>query len=359
MRKFTNEQILKLYKIMGLKEPKFFNEKEIINLYKLLKIEPKKNLDGSRVLTPYEILGVLPVFENGEEKPIVFSIKHRAEKIGKYEGKITKFVYEKSKIKEEKTAIQTLKEKYKSAVFAGNYEEAETCLEMIDELTGGRADEFIDSFYDYSKFYKRMKKQLLIDLFAHFFLLYLQKKSSIIKSGIILKNKVYKPYREKTVEYNQDVTFNSEMDIVSYSPNVDPVNFGFENLKKVVINDQEMGDVVEFEIGKKDIKVKTSQSFEESKMLQQSGNLNSSQTSAFMVEGMIQPMQNNVEIPQTEHIEESKKSHFGGFFNSFIRRRKKLFHKPGLGFEQTQEKEEENSSYSKIRDLKKEIEKER
>ena len=175
MVKFTKEQLLKLYKIMGLKDPKFFNEKEIVNLYKLLKIEPQKNEDGTRVLTPYEILGVLPVFKNGKERPIVFAIKHRALKIGKYEGQITKFIYAKSKVKEEKNILQTLKEKYRAAIFAGNLDEADSCLKMIDELTGGRSSEFKDSFYDYSVYYKRMKKQLLLDLFSHFFLMYVQK----------------------------------------------------------------------------------------------------------------------------------------------------------------------------------------
>ena len=68
MDKFSTKQIIELYQMMGLKDPKFLSEKNVENLFKILKIEPIFNEDGIRQLTPYELLGVLPVFEKGKEK---------------------------------------------------------------------------------------------------------------------------------------------------------------------------------------------------------------------------------------------------------------------------------------------------
>ena len=58
MEKFTANGLIHLYKKMGLKDPKFFDEKNVVNLYKILGIEPCLNENGIRILTPYEILRV-------------------------------------------------------------------------------------------------------------------------------------------------------------------------------------------------------------------------------------------------------------------------------------------------------------
>ena len=239
MGKFSNGGLVELYKKIGLRDPKFFNGKSVVNLFKILGVEPVIKEDGTRLLTPYEILGVLPKFSHGEEKPIVFAIKNRATKIGKYEGQITSFIYKKQKIKEEKTTVQTLKERYRSAIFSGNENEAESCLKMIESLSGEEARAFKDAFYNYTKFYKRMRRQLLIDLFAHFFLMYVQTRSKIIKNGIIRKNKLFRPYREKVrVEY-QDSVYGSVYEAVSFAPQIDPIAFGLQNVKKVVVSNKE------------------------------------------------------------------------------------------------------------------------
>ena len=100
MSKFTNKQIFEIYNTMGVSDPKFFNEKKIVNLFKLLNIEPQFDDAGKRILTPYEILGVLPQIVDNKEKPIVFAIKHKVSKIGKYDGQIKDFFYKKQKVKE-------------------------------------------------------------------------------------------------------------------------------------------------------------------------------------------------------------------------------------------------------------------
>lgn len=326
MGKFANKGLIELYKKIGLNDPKFFSGKSVVNLFRILQAEPEIKEDGTRLLTPYEVLGVLPKFENGVEKPIVFAIKNRVSRIGKYEGQITNFVYKKPKIKEEKSVIQTLKERYRAAIFAGDENEAESCLKMIESLSPSESRAFKDSFYDYTKFYKRMKRQLLIDLFAHFFLMFVQARSSIIKNGIIKKNKLYKPYHEKVrVEY-QDVTFNSDLDIVSFAPQIDPVAFGLQNVKKVVVNNKEMDNVAEFDISSKGVKVKTSASFESSASSVASPNqkaeteLPSASIQSVVHHDNEKPLAENEILPNLA----------GGVFKSFLRKkRKKLFRKLG------------------------------
>ena len=334
MDKFSTKQIIELYQMMGLKDPKFLSEKNVENLFKILKIEPIFNEDGIRQLTPYELLGVLPVFEKGKEKPIVFAIKNKAEKIGKLEGMGTSFIYQKSKIKEEKSVLQTLKERYRAAIFAGDEATADSCLKMIDEMTNGDSEEFRDSFYDYAKFYRKLKKQLLIDLFAHFFLIYIQNRSSIIKNGIIRKDRLYRAYREEVEEYSQDVTFNSDLDVVSF-PQIaqDPVAFGLQNVRKVVIQDKEMNEVAEFKIEKEEIKVKTKgekiataevadskQSFAEIAKVKVSG-----------FSKQVEQSKDSSEMQNVELQEDFESNGiFGGFFKSFVNKRNKPYKRMGL-----------------------------
>lgn len=338
MEKFAAGGLIQLYKKMGLKDPKFFDGKNVVNLYQILGIEPNLNEDGNRVLTPYEILRVFPKFEGGEEKPIVFAIKNRARKIGKYDGQTSTFIYKRQKIKEEKSVIQTLKERYRAAIFAGNDAEAETCLQMIGSLSKGASRDFKDSFYDYTKYYKRMRKQLLIDLFAHFFLLYVQARASIIKSGIIKKNKIYKAYRENFIAQMHDVTLNSDFEVINMTPQIDPVTFGLQNVKKVVINNKEMDSIAEFEIKGKEIKVKTTEEFKNSG----APVAPVEQKTEYVA---VQEQKKVVSKPQ----EEVKQHRFGGgIFESFLGKVRKHFHKVNAVSENIQdESEEEKTPFSK------------
>lgn len=350
MDKFTKNHIVELYKKMGLRDPKFFNGVNPVNLFKVLGVEPQIKEDGTRLLTPYEVLGVLPKFDNGVEKPIVFAIKNRIKKIGKYEGQITQFIYKKSKIKEEKSVIQTLKERYRAAVFAGNEDEADSCLKMIESISSSEAHEFKDSFYDYSKFYKRMKKQLLLDLFAHFFLLYVQARSSIIKSGIIMKSKLYKPYHERTGIYNQDITFGTDSEIVNVAPQIDPVAFGFQNIKKVVVSNKETEAVAEFDISAKEIKVKTSSSFGAEAVaapVQETQTPKQEMAAKTLIEqnAAIAAINESFQEP----VQEQPPKFFGGMFKSFLKKKKKAFHKIGpVPVYESDAIQEEKSPYSII-----------
>lgn len=198
---------LKYYKSFGLTKTKVVKGDEILDLYRILGAKPEVDETGKRKLTPYEILGVPPQFKNGGvEVPIVFAIKNKSKKIGKYTGRETTFIYKSNRVKEEDSILEQLKANYKKAILMGNEAEAQKFLDLINDVTGGKAEEFLDSFYDYTKFYRRMKKQLLLDIFSHFFLMYMMKKtkSSIIDKGIIKRGKVYKAYREHEEEYEND-----------------------------------------------------------------------------------------------------------------------------------------------------------
>ena len=338
MENFTASGLIQLYKKMGLRDPKFYNGKNVVNLFKVLKIEPEFDEKGKRILTPYEILGVLPKFEDNAEKPIVFAIKNKTSKIGKYEGTLTSFVYKKQRIKEEKSVLQTLKERYRAAIFAGNDEEAESCLQSMEALSGGAAREFKDSFYDYSKYYKRMRKQLLLDLFAHFFLLFVQTRSSLIKNGIIKKNKIYRAYRDKTVSYTQDMSLNLDENIINLSPQIDPVAFGFQNVKKVVINNKEMDSIAEFDIKGKDIKVKTTAEFREN--VAAKNEQSQKQDSDLTVN--VLSSEAKVEENKQSVLDEQQPKRFGkGLFKSFLKKRKKHFHKVNAVPNYVQDEEEE------------------
>lgn len=198
---------LKYYKSFGLTKSKVVKGDEILDLYRILGAKPEVDETGKRKLTPYEILGVPPQFKNGGvEVPIVFAIKNKSKKIGKYTGREITFIYKSNRVKEEDSILEQLKANYKKAILMGNEAEAQKFLDLINDVTGGKAEDFLDSFYDYTKFYRRMKKQLLLDIFSHFFLMYMMKKtkSSIIDKGIIKRGKVYKAYREHEEEYEND-----------------------------------------------------------------------------------------------------------------------------------------------------------
>lgn len=224
------------YKALGIQPSQVVVGGEIRNIFKLLSFEPKFDASGQRVLTPYEILGVPPQIENGKERPIVFAIKNRVRKVGKYEGEQLNFVFKPGRVREEKTILSTLKQNYKRAIFQGNQSQAESILESIEALTGKSAGEVLGSFYDYTKFYRQMKKQLLIDMFAHFFLMYIRASVKSIKKGIIHKNRVFKPFKENSRAYLEST---DEMGETEFVPILSPTEFGLGNMQKIIVNDNE------------------------------------------------------------------------------------------------------------------------
>ena len=213
MSGLTNEQIskaLQIYKLLGVPKTKFVKGSKVLDIFRVLKFKPEVDDFGNRKSTPYELLRVPPQIVNGEEIPIVFAIKNKVSKIGFYTGEVTEFVLKPKRVKEEDSLLESLKISYKHALMFGSEEEAAKYLELIDEYTGGGAEEFLKSFYDYSKFYRRMKKQLIIDIFAHFFLLYMSAASLTIKEGIIKSGK-YKPFRE-----DKDIPVLDAKDVLPY-----------------------------------------------------------------------------------------------------------------------------------------------
>lgn len=205
MEIYSKEQILEIYKsIFGLSEDASTINGEPINIFDLLNIYPDC-FGNTRNLTPYEILSVPPKFtKTGEEIPIIFAIKHRVNKINKSALKSVEYTYLGAK-SQEKDITLTLIEQYKQAVYNSNEEEAERILEVIESVTGKSAREILSSFYDYTKYYKKIKRQLLIDIFSHFFLkLINSSKTKNIKNGLVIKNKIFKPYKDKQNTYKSD-----------------------------------------------------------------------------------------------------------------------------------------------------------
>jgi len=198
MEDFTNEQVeaaVEFYKQMNVSSDLFLADGKIKDIFSFLNIKPEVDDDGKRKLTPYEILGVLPNICDGVEKPIVFFVKNKIRNI-----KISKtnnfgeLKFSNQKKQSDKDLIEFVLASYRSAIAQNNLAEAERQFETLDLITGGKAKHYIGTFYDYTKFYKQMKKQLLIDLFAHFFLIYLMHKKSLIKKGLVIKNKKFKAY---------------------------------------------------------------------------------------------------------------------------------------------------------------------
>ncbi len=215
-----NKKSKQIYDILGVSSESYICGGQILNLFKMLKFSPEIDEDGERKLTPYELLGVAPIFdENGTEKPIVFAIKNKVNKVTKNLGVGYGFIYQANKVKSEKNLLETMLENYKKAVLYGNESDAEMYYKMLDDISGGKAKEILDSFFDYSKFYRKMKKQLLIDIFAHFFLMYVTSKKSIIKNGLIKKNKIYKAYHEEYDEMVSD-TFEFDMQNLNFASNM-------------------------------------------------------------------------------------------------------------------------------------------
>ncbi len=81
MAKVSEKDVNKFLDYIGIGKG---SKRKETNLYKLLGIIPEVDDEGNRVPTPYEILQTPPQFRKGKEVPIVFAIKNRAKKIGKY-----------------------------------------------------------------------------------------------------------------------------------------------------------------------------------------------------------------------------------------------------------------------------------
>lgn len=237
MENFTNEQLqefVRFYEKMGVSSTDFFVGDQVKNIFDFLGIKPEVDENGHRKLTPYELLGILPNFDDGVEKPIVFFVKNKVKNIKLVKiNSIGDFVFSKEKNKDENSLIDFVLSSYRTAIMQNNLAEAERHFEMLDKLTGGKAKHYIGSFYDYTKFYKQMKKQLLIDLFSHFFLLYLMQKKSIIKKGLIIKNKRFKAYKENKSFENQI----EEMLPQIKSVRIDEVDFREEEKSQVEISE--------------------------------------------------------------------------------------------------------------------------
>ena len=210
MDNISKNEIINFYQDMGLPTQSYLRNGRIRNIYDILGIRPKLKDNGDREITPYEILKVPPQMVMGKEVPIVFAIKNRVGKIGKYDGDDLVYTYQSRKVKKELTLLQTLRSNYKKALFDGDDALAYRILQMYDKLTGGKSKEFLDSFYDYTKFYRRMKKQLIIDIFAHLFLMQQQKieqpKFVSVKTGVLSRKRSIRPYRNRVFYGEPNIT---------------------------------------------------------------------------------------------------------------------------------------------------------
>jgi len=252
MENISNNDVIDLYaNKMKLTQYSFIKNGRIRNIYDILGIRPKVDDNGVREITPYEILQVPPQMEMGREIPIVFAIKNTVKKIGKYDGNEYVYTYQSKKVKTEASLLQTLKTNYKKAVFEGDEEQAYRILQMYDKVSGGKAREFLESFYDYTKFYRRMRKQLLIDLFAHFFLMQMEGEKPKVKSaklGVMRKNRNLRPFRNRSYDYDSsgynaeqviETAQKAEINMLSQNRNqkyIDPWTFTFFGRKKSKVN---------------------------------------------------------------------------------------------------------------------------
>lgn len=210
MENLTNEQIVDIinfYKMCGISEDMYLSRNGVLDLFSLIGISPEFDEQGNRLPTVYEQLEIAPVFRDGKEVPIVFAIKHKVSKIykPKQTDKIStdKLSYAGNSSKEQvsdKVILNKLKQDYFTAIVNGNLNEATRIYDIIDKVTGGKADYFIGVQYNNVKFYKKMQKQLLIDMFANFVILMILNKKYSVKEGLVKFNKLYKAFVQKQLE---------------------------------------------------------------------------------------------------------------------------------------------------------------
>lgn len=205
MENLTNEQIVDIinfYKECGVSEDMYLSRDGVLDIFSLIGITPKFDEQGNREPTVYELLEIPPVFRDRKEVPIVFAIKHKVSKIHKPKDgdKIStdKYAYVGTKEQvNDKVILNKLKQDYFSAIVNGNLNEATRIYDIIDKITGGKADYFIGVQYNSVKFYKKMQKQLLIDMFANFVILMILSEKHSIKDGIVKFNKLYRAFIQK------------------------------------------------------------------------------------------------------------------------------------------------------------------
>ncbi len=253
------EQLTEIaYQEMNISPSVFTKKGKAMDIFSLLKIKPMYDENNKRILTPYEVLGIPPQFNSeGKEIPIVFAIKNPIFKVAKLKEDNFHFVYKGQIEKSEESIVDTLKFNYKKALFVGNEAEAEMYLKLLDEATGGKAKEILGNFYNYTKFYKKMKKQLLMDIFAHFFLLYINKKTTV-KNGVTKKGKLFKAYKLKSQTMDSDVyEFDGEMapDIGVQNPELSVIQS--IKITRTVSEDYDEVEVVETAMPVENKKLKT------------------------------------------------------------------------------------------------------
>lgn len=248
MAKVTEADVSKFFKIIGVNDSG--SRGRSANLYRVLGVLPETDEDGNRIKTPYEHLGVPPQFRNGKEVPIVFAIKNRVAKVGRFTGSDLLFYYSKrNKIRQTQSqtnTIEELKKKYRHAQFIGNIDEAMKIVDIINSVSGGKADEIMGSFYNYAMFYKRMKKQLLVDMFNHFFLTYLTRFKSQVKEGLINDTKQFRPYFERqsfTVSGNDLNEISKEQNFATQK------EYDFGDIKSIKIDNNFFDDGLDFSFG--------------------------------------------------------------------------------------------------------------
>lgn len=205
MENLTNEQIVDIinfYKSCGISEDMYLSRNGVLDLFTLLGISPEFDEVGNRIQTVYEQLQMPPVFREGKEVPIVFAIKHKVSKINKApKTDNTTFTYvANNEPQEDKDVLNKLKADYLSATSNGDLIEAARLYDMIDMLTGGKADHFIGVQFNAVKFYKKMQKQLLIDMFANFVILMLLTQKGDIKDGLVKFDKLYKAFIQRELQ---------------------------------------------------------------------------------------------------------------------------------------------------------------
>ena len=222
MEILSNEEIIDIinfYEKCGITEETYLSKDGALDLFTLLKIEPEFDEDGNRVLTPYEQLEMIPKFEGGEEVPLVFAIKNRVKKVA--HGVSGEFVYGGAKKSDSMEILHKFKQDYFNAIAAGDYSEAQRTFDFVNKLTGGKAEEIIGINYKNEIFYAKMKRQLLLDLFANFLILRMMNKKS--KENNVNVNKLYKEFAESQIEQNSIVA-----DVASFGPQVVIENIDLE-----------------------------------------------------------------------------------------------------------------------------------
>ena len=199
MENLSNEQIIDIinfYKMCGISEDMYLSSAGVLDLFALLGINPEFDEQGNRVPTAYEYLGIPPKFENEKEVPIVFAIKHHVSKIHKSDDKITgTFTYVGEKeMQGDRMILDKFKQDYFSAIASGNLMEAAKLYDIIDQVTGGKADDYIGVNYNCVKFYKRMQQQLIMDIFANFVILRVLNRQAAMQEGVVKLDKLYKEF---------------------------------------------------------------------------------------------------------------------------------------------------------------------